>query len=99
MHVLLWEFLVKLPHEDDFVRTYRADGDWAALFRRAPGYLGSELCRDVEKPGRYVTVDRWESARAFEDFRARWAAQYEALDAKCAGWTERETPLGRFTAP
>jgi heme-degrading monooxygenase HmoA len=51
-----------------FEAVYGPDGDWAQFFRDAPGYIGTELLRDVEAPGRYLVIDRWESAEAYNAF-------------------------------
>ena len=66
------------------------------LFRRASGYQRSVLYRDLLDPRRFVSVDYWESRAAWEEFRARFAAEFEALDARCEALTLRETELGRF---
>ena len=52
----------------EFERAYGPDGAWAEFFRNGRGYVGTELLRDVEAPGRYLVVDRWESADAYNAF-------------------------------
>ncbi len=73
-----------------FERVYGTDGDWVRLFRTARGYLGTELFRSVGTPGRYLTVDDWESLAAYDIFRARSAAAYADLDARCDELTATE---------
>ena len=34
------------------------------------GYIGTELLRDLEEPGRYLVIDRWESRDAYNAFVA-----------------------------
>ena len=68
------------------------------MFARSPDYLGTELLPDPEHDGRYVTVDRWVTRAAFEEFRQQWKAEYEALDQACAALTTTETPLGAYDA-
>jgi heme-degrading monooxygenase HmoA len=97
-YVYVWEFIVAPEHIADFEQAYGLEGDWARLFRRAPGYVRTELLKDPSRPGRYVTVDAWESRRQWEEFRTQFAKEFEALDAKCEGWTISETELGRFEA-
>ena len=96
MYVIVWEFLPKAGREREFEAAYGPDGDWARFFGRGPGYLGTELQRDVQHPRRYLTLDRWESRKAYEAFRAAHAAAYEALDRRFEALTESETPLGSF---
>jgi heme-degrading monooxygenase HmoA len=66
----------------EFERVYGPDGDWAEFFRQGRGYIGTELLRDVEAPGRYLVVDRWESADAYNAFVAERREEYmERVDA------------------
>ena len=66
----------------EFERAYGPEGEWAAFFRRGRGYVGTELLRDVEAPGRYLVVDRWESAEAYNSFVAEHREEYmERVDA------------------
>lgn len=59
-----------------FERAYGPDGDWAQFFRRGHGFVGTELLRDLEEPGRYLVVDRWESADAYNAFLAEHRDEY-----------------------
>jgi len=95
-HVRLWQFRVAPERRAEFERRYGAGGDWAALFARADGWLGTELLADAAEPGRYMTFDRWESAAAWEAFRARFSEEYEALDRACEGLAEAEEMIGAF---
>jgi heme-degrading monooxygenase HmoA len=69
-----------------------------ALFRRSPGYLKTELYRDLDDLHRYVTVDTWESREAHDEFRRRFAAEFAELDAACEALTLREVRFGHFSA-
>jgi heme-degrading monooxygenase HmoA len=92
----LWEFAVLPARQAAFEAEYGPAGRWVALFRRAPGYLGSELLHDRRDPLRYVTIDRWASADAYREFRRRFAVEYERLDREFEGLTAREAPLGEY---
>jgi len=61
---------------DEFERAYGADGEWAEFFRLGAGYIGSELLRDLEEPERYLVVDRWETAEAYNAFLAEHQDEY-----------------------
>jgi heme-degrading monooxygenase HmoA len=66
----------------EFERVYSPEGEWAEFFRQGRGYIGTELLRDVETPGRYLVIDRWESADAYNTFVAERQAEYmERVDA------------------
>jgi heme-degrading monooxygenase HmoA len=97
MHVILWRFQVKNGCEAEFERAYGPDGDWARLFQRGEGYLGSELLRDTSQAGTYVTIDRWVSPEAYAAFGDRWRDEYHMLDQRFGALTERETLLGMFS--
>ena len=92
----LWEFTVRADRLEEFQREYRPQGSWVAFFRRAGGYIDSVLLRDSANPGRFVTIDRWQSAEAYRAFRAAFAEQYAELDRRCERLTVQETALGAF---
>ncbi len=94
MFVTLWEFEVKPGSEKLFEQAYGPEGEWAQLFGRDARYRGTRLLRDVGAERVYVTMDSWESKTAYEEFREKFAAEYETLDRKCAGMTVREKHLG-----
>ena len=98
MYVLVWEFRVRPGAEATFEQLYGATGGWVALFVAAPGYRGTELLRAEGGPRRYLTIDRWESRRAYEAFRQRAPARYRELDEVGEGLTEAEALVGKFTA-
>jgi heme-degrading monooxygenase HmoA len=98
VYTIVWEFRAREGGEGEFEAAYGPDGAWAALFSRAPGYLGTELLRDAADPGRYLTVDRWETLEAYEAFRSTFEAEYRTLDEQCEGLTDAETLVGRFDA-
>jgi heme-degrading monooxygenase HmoA len=92
----VWEFHVPPSSDAEFRRHYGPGGSWARLFRRSPGYIETLLLHDAASPGRYVTIDLWASAAAYEAFRERFADDYAALDARCEELTTREIALGSF---
>jgi heme-degrading monooxygenase HmoA len=95
-YVSLWQFEVPPAKQAEFETQYGPDGGWARLFRRASGYLGSELLKDRSEPLRYLTIDRWESADAWRAFRREHATEYERLDREFESLTAREAPLGEY---
>ena len=95
-YTYLWDFRVDAGRREEFVRVYGPQGEWAALFGRAKGYLGTLLLHDAADPQRFVTVDRWQSEADFRNFKAAFAHEYAALDARCEPLTLAETELGSF---
>ena len=92
----IWEYEVPETHQAEFLAHYAPDGTWVELFRRGSGHLATELYRDRARPGRFVTIDHWRTEAAFREFRRRFAAEFDALDHRCAGLTRHEAPLGEF---
>ena len=95
-YTYIWAYRVKPDSLEGFLEYYRPEGRWVELFRRAEGYLGTELLRDRKQPGRYVTIDRWSSAKAFAEFRSTFASEFEQLDRHCESFTEQEREIGTF---
>ncbi len=95
-YACLWEFVVRPETLDEFQREYGPQGAWVALFRQARGYLESILLRDPADPRRFLTIDRWQSAEAYQAFRSAFSQPYAELDRRCEQLTARETSLGVF---
>jgi heme-degrading monooxygenase HmoA len=96
MHVLVWRFRVPEETREAFERAYGPDGDWAALFRTADGFVDTTLLRDAEDPGTYLTIDRWRSRDDVERFHSRSGEAYAALDRRLEGLASEETRVGVF---
>ena len=94
--MIIWEFMAADHARAEFERIYGQAGEWARLMRRGAGYLGTELLADPASDARYLTIDRWESRDAYAAFRRACAADYEALDARCADLTREERAIGVF---
>jgi heme-degrading monooxygenase HmoA len=92
----LWEFQVNPESITTFELTYGSEGEWAQLFRQSPDYLGTQLVRDLDHPGRYVTLDRWTSRECLRRFKKDHRSAYVDLDRRCESLTEKETFLGDF---
>lgn len=96
MYVVLWEFHVRAGAEAAFERLYGPDGAWVALFLTAGDYLGTELLRAADGAARYVTVDRWRSADAYDAYRSAAADRYAEIDAVGDGLTDAERFVGAY---
>ena len=99
MLVRIWQFLVRPDKADAFRGAYGQDGAWARLFARGAGYLGTELLGSTTDPNTYLTIDRWESAEAWEGFLRQWQEDYSALDWRCESLTVAELEVGAFSDP
>lgn len=94
MLAVVFSYEAREPAE--FERVYGPDGEWARFFRRGRGYVGTELLKDVETPGRYLLIDRWESAEAYNEFVAANQAEYMARVDDTRVYYDQELRLGTF---
>jgi heme-degrading monooxygenase HmoA len=69
-------FSYEVRNGAEFERVYGPEGEWAEFFRQGRGFVGTELLSDVEAPGRYLVIDRWESADAYNSFVAEHREEY-----------------------
>jgi heme-degrading monooxygenase HmoA len=93
MFLRVWEYEVPDDTMAAFCGAYAAQGDWAELFRRAPGFLGTELYRDPNRGYRFLTIDRWRSEQDWHAFQAAFSEAYESLDARLDGLATVERSL------
>jgi heme-degrading monooxygenase HmoA len=94
MIALVFSYDVRDP--DAFERAYGADGEWAQFFRQGAGYIGTELLRDVETSGRYLVIDRWESAEAYNAFTTEHREDYVRRVDDTRFYYEHELRFGTF---
>jgi heme-degrading monooxygenase HmoA len=69
-------FRYEVREQEAFEAAYGPEGAWATFFREGTGYIGTELLHDVEEPDRYLVIDRWESADAYNAFLAEHNEEY-----------------------
>jgi len=89
-------FSYEVREAAEFERVYGPDGEWAQFFKQGSGYVGTELLRDVESPGRYLVIDRWESADAYNAFTAERRAEYVRRVDDTRLYYEQELRFGTF---
>ena len=99
MFLRIWGYDVAPGAVDRFAVAYGPDGDWARLFARSAGFLGTELYRDVGRAARFVTVDRWRDEADWTAFLVREADDYRALDARLAPLSGAQSLLLEGTSP
>ncbi|HJS90571.1 MAG TPA: antibiotic biosynthesis monooxygenase family protein [Steroidobacteraceae bacterium] len=95
-YTYVWEFKVEPDRNQEFQRHYGQEGSWVRLFRQAPGYIQTFLLQDSADRRRFITIDRWQSAEAYQSFRAAYAKDYAELDGRCEALTASETYIGGF---
>jgi heme-degrading monooxygenase HmoA len=94
MLVRIWRFRVPSDKAKEFRAVYGVAGEWARLFRRQTGFLGTELLQSVTHPDIFLTIDRWDSAEAWAAFLRAWGDEYAALDRRCEKLTVAEEEVG-----
>ena len=90
MHRIEWEFLPAPERLQEFLAAYGPEGAWVTLFRRAAGFLGTQLVPIAARPGWYRTIDRWRTSEDHAAFLAAFGEEYRALDRQCERLTLEE---------
>jgi uncharacterized membrane-anchored protein YitT (DUF2179 family) len=90
MHVVAWRFHVKPEHLTEFKRHYGPQGAWADLFRRADGFVKTDLIPSQTNPAEFTTFDYWHSKDDYDRFRSSFQDDYDRLDRQFAPLLARE---------
>lgn len=94
MIALVFRYEAREP--EAFEAAYGPDGDWARFFREGGGYIGTELLSNLDEPGRYLVIDRWESVDAYNTFLAEHQAEYVRLSDESRFAYIQELRFGAF---
>jgi heme-degrading monooxygenase HmoA len=89
-------FVYDVHDPAEFEAAYGSDGEWAQFFRQGRGYVGTEVLRDLEQPGRYLVVDRWESSEAYNAFVEERREEYMRRVDETAYLYDQELRFGTF---
>lgn len=93
---IVWEYIVKAEHLDQFIQTYSPDGEWSTLFKKHQGYIKTELIQDTSLNNRFITIDHWDSLLAYSDMKNRSRKEYRALDETFEKFIVDENYIGIF---
>ena len=96
-YIYMWEFHVKESSIAAFEKAYGMNGDWVKLFKKGESYIKTELHRDINNKGRYVTIDYWTSQEACLKFREKYKEEFTAIDEQYETLTLKEISLGSFS--
>jgi heme-degrading monooxygenase HmoA len=94
--VIALVFSYEVRDTAQFEAVYGPEGEWATFFAGARGYIGTELLRDVEQPGRYLVIDRWESADAYNAFASERGEEYMRRVDETRFMYDQELRFGTF---
>jgi len=89
-------FWVNGGRQADFEVAFSTSGIWAALLRRAEGYLGTEVWSEIPEVRQCRVQDFWNWHRNFEVFRSRFQSDFEQFEQwlRSERLIEREQFLG-----
>lgn len=96
MYWIVWSFDVKPEQVKAFERVYGPQGEWVQLFERAPGFAGTELRRETDRAGHYLTIDRWQTRADYQRFQDAFRTEYESLDTRTSRMTDADKKIGDF---
>ena len=94
MHIIIWKFEVNPTCKQKFEELYGQNGKWVKLFKKAKGYIGTDLTKEVSQENWYLTIDKWQSKGAYENFLKDFKKEYDALDTRGEKLTISEVKIG-----
>jgi len=94
--MLVLVFSYEARDAEQFERVYGPEGEWAQFFRRGRGYIGTELLRDAETPSRFLVIDRWDSADAYNAFATAHRVEFMERVDDTRAYYDQELRLGTF---
>ncbi|MDF2178597.1 antibiotic biosynthesis monooxygenase [Aliiglaciecola sp. CAU 1673] len=92
----IWEYRVANKNLDEFVRLYGPQGEWVTLFKKADGYIGTELLQDQYDSNRFITIDKWRSKADWQSFAEEYRHAFNLIDATGEQLTQSERMIGQF---
>ncbi len=95
-YVVIWRYRVDPSQQAKFAKAHGPKGDWAKLFAGSKDYRGTELLADDERPGEYVTIERWASQEAYSAYLAEHEAEVDRLDRRGEALTASDSRLGAY---
>jgi heme-degrading monooxygenase HmoA len=96
VYVRIWEFQAQAGREKEFEKIYGLEGEWVQLFRKSKAFLRTEVYRDLENTGHYVTIDYFSSQPAFQAFLKEFRERYDNLDRLGETVCASEKRIGSF---
>ena len=96
MYVVIWEFKVRPECQSDFIDLCGHSGEWTQWFRKSPEYIGTDLLRSNEDVNLFLTVDKWNSKTAYDQFYNSDRDTFNRLDQKGETYTLEEKLIGAY---
>ena len=90
------EFVVGDEARGRFELAYGPGGAWSKLFGPSQGFRGTMLMRDIESPGRYLSIEVWDTLEEREQARTEREVAFSDLQADLSDWCESRVEVGVF---
>ncbi len=71
-------------------------GDWEKFFKKSDFFIDTQLLKDEEQPGKYVTLDMWVSREKFDEHVSQNQGEYDDLCARNAELYSECRLVGNF---
>jgi len=94
MYTIVWQYTVHPQHLHTFIEYYHAAGKWVEFFQPSPFYVGTDFLQLEDLT--FITIDKWWSKEAYEQFLKEHQQAYASLDKLCEGFTTEEHLIGKF---
>ncbi len=96
LYLTIWKYKVKRDKISEFEKLYGNKGEWVKLFKKYPGYIKTDLIKDISNKNIYITLDYWKSEKDYRKFKEKTVNEYSAIDLIGDDLTESEEYLGEF---
>ncbi|HRE15110.1 MAG TPA: hypothetical protein PLD37_13020 [Usitatibacteraceae bacterium] len=98
-YLVLWRYRAEAGKESKLVQFFSKGGPWAQLHAASKDWLGIELLADDERPGEFVSIERWKSEEGASAFAGEHEADLDRLDRQIEKLTGSEQRIGAFVPP
>ena len=96
MFQTIWQYDVFEKENINFIKAYKSDGDWVHLFKKADGFIETELIHDIEHPTKFITIDKWRTKESYYQFKAMFKSDYLKMDKQFEDFSKSEIHIGYF---
>lgn len=96
MFYILWRYQIYPDKKAAFEKLYGPTGQWVKLFKKADGYIKTELLKSTEELNAYLTIDAWQSQDQYEQFLNDYKKEFAVIDQAGEKLTVSETKIGWF---
>lgn len=96
MFIVLNEFHVKEEHIPAFETEFGSAGTRSETLQKGEGFMSTELMKDGANKRRFITIDRWISKDAYEDFQIEFENESAEVAKLGENMLEKQQLIGAF---